>query len=82
MRDLERPADAVAALVSARKSGCEAPGLLFHLADAQLAAGEIHGARATLSDARVSAGPEFEVALKELHHRIDAEQPPSEAVWR
>lgn len=75
MRDLDRPSDAAMALAVAQQSGCEIPDLLIHLADAQLAAGDLRAAQVTLEDASVSSRPEFQVALSELQDRITAELP-------
>lgn len=82
LRELERPSDAIAALQSARENGCQANDLLFHLADAQLALGEVLKARATLTEASVDCAPELQVALAELQQRVDARLPAANPVWR
>lgn len=75
LRELDRPADAMLALQAARESGCQAEDLLLQLADAQLAAGEVLLARATLTEAESQCGPELQVALASLRTDVDARLP-------
>ena len=82
LRELERPSDAIVALQSARESGCDADDLLLHLADSQLALGEVLKARATITEASAECGEEQRMALAELQRRVDAHLPNATPVWR
>ena len=81
--ELNRPSDAVSAFASAKESGCSAPDLLFHLANAQLTAGERLSARATLADAnQMEHAAEVKVALAELEKQLELTSPTETPVWR
>jgi Flp pilus assembly protein TadD len=82
LRELDRPSDAVVALQSARKSGCEANDLYLQLAEAQLATGEVLNARATLAEAGKHCGPELRVALSALQEDVDARLPGTAGILR
>lgn len=81
MRELERPLDAANALEMARNNGCQQPDLPFHLAEAQLAAGEYLLAEETLAQIG-DIPPNYEVALSDLRQRIAAERPAIGSKWR
>lgn len=70
LRDLNRPADAANELAAALESGCANEDLLLHLADAQLAAGQVKEAQQTAAKLSASRLPKFELALQELQGRI------------
>jgi len=70
LRDLNRPADAVNELASALENGCANDDLLLHLADAQLAAGNVEDAQRTAAKLTSNGTPKFELALQELRGRI------------
>jgi len=74
MRQLGRPIDAIASLRVAQEHGCDANDLLLHLAESQFQAGEQLQARATLADAEISAGPNYQVAVNQLRRRIEDDE--------
>ena len=81
--ELNRPSDAALAFASAKERGCTAPDLLFHLANAQLTAGERLAARATLADAnQMEHAPEVRVALAELGKQLELSQSTETPTWR
>lgn len=83
LRDLRRPDDAVAAFLQARDGGNASPELVFHLAEAQLAAGHPTEAEETL---RLVAGEvpegELSLALRELRARISTSRITTQQSWR
>ena len=74
MQQLGRPIDAIASLRLAKENGCDAHDLLLHLAESRFQAGEQLQARATLADAELSAGGEYQVAVNELRRRIENDE--------
>lgn len=74
LRELDRPGDAIVALRQAQQGGCEHGDLLFHLAEAQVDGGELLQARSTIAEAEKLVGAGYEVAIRELRQRLDAEQ--------
>ena len=71
LSELQRPADAVTALQNAKDCGCEHPDLLVQLAQAQVRAGELLMARATIAEAEQQCGPDLQVSLSELRQQVD-----------
>ena len=74
LRELSRPQDAAVALARAREGGLTSPELLFHLADAQLAAGDVSQARLSAEEALAMSESVDQVAFQELLQRIDVVQ--------
>jgi len=76
LRDLDRPADAIAAMRDATDAGYQNVDLLFSLAEMQIDVGELLQARATIKDAMAMMGPgQQHPKLAELQRRVDSETP-------
>ncbi len=71
LRELDRPRDAATALAKARDDGHSGPELLFQLAEAQFAAGNLAQARSTAEEALARDMPLQHPSVESLLRRID-----------
>jgi len=71
LRELDRPRDAATALAKARDDGHSGPELLFQLADAHFAAGNLVQARSTAEEALAYSMPLQQPSVETLLQRID-----------
>lgn len=71
LRELQRPTDAIVALQSAKRSGCDAEDLLLHLAECQVAAGQVLQAHATLAEAQEKCPQDLQDAVAQIRSGLD-----------